>query len=100
MKVLRRDHRSGFTIVEVVLAMGILLVGAAAILSMLTFGASLTRAAQLRSAAAVAVAPSETISDTHVKFLQDREIGRFLDSLSRLMADRPISIITTFPTSL
>ena len=55
MKVLRRDHRSGFTIVEVVLAMGILLVGAAAILSMLTFGASLTRAAQLRTAAAVAV---------------------------------------------
>ena len=55
MKVLRRDAKSGFTIVEVVLAMGILLVGAAAILSMLTFGASLTRAAQLRTAAASAV---------------------------------------------
>ena len=55
MKVLRRDAKSGFTIVEVVLAMGILLVGAAAILSMLTFGASLTRAAQLRTAAATAV---------------------------------------------
>ena len=55
MKVMRHGERSGFTIVEVVLAMGILLVGAAAILSMLTFGASLTRAAQLRTAAATAV---------------------------------------------
>ena len=55
MKVLRRGSKAGFTIVEVVLAMGILLVGAAAILSMLTFGASLTRAAQLRTAAATAV---------------------------------------------
>jgi type II secretory pathway pseudopilin PulG len=55
VRVLRSSGRSGFTIVEVVLAMGILLVGAAAILSMLTFGASLTRAAQLRTAAASAV---------------------------------------------
>ena len=38
--------------VEIVLAMGILLVGAVAILSMLTFGASMIRGAQLRTAAA------------------------------------------------
>ena len=55
MRLLKRDAQAGFTIVEVVLAMGILLVGAAAILSMLTFGASMTRAAQLRTAAATAV---------------------------------------------
>lgn len=55
MRVLRRSAKSGFTIVEVVIAMGILLVGATAILSMLTFGASLTRAAQLRTQAATAV---------------------------------------------
>jgi len=55
VKVIRHGERSGFTIVEVVLAMGILLVGAAAILSMLTFGASMIRAAQLRTAAASAV---------------------------------------------
>jgi len=35
--------------------MGILLIGATAILSMLTFGASLTRAAQLKTAAASAI---------------------------------------------
>jgi len=55
VKVCQKSHKDGFTIVEVVLAMGILLIGAAAILSMLTFGASLTRAAQLRTAAATAV---------------------------------------------
>ena len=55
MKVQRGDQRGGFTLVEIVLAMGILLVGAAAILSMLTFGASLTRGAQLRTGAASAV---------------------------------------------
>ena len=55
MKVQRARRRSGFTLVEIVLAMGILLVGAAAILSMLTFGASLTRGAQLRTGAAAAV---------------------------------------------
>jgi len=55
VRLLKRDAQAGFTIVEVVLAMGILLVGAAAILSMLTFGASMTRAAQLRTAAATAV---------------------------------------------
>ena len=55
MKLQRSNQRGGFTLVEIVLAMGILLVGAAAILSMLTFGASLTRAAQLRTRAASAV---------------------------------------------
>jgi prepilin-type N-terminal cleavage/methylation domain-containing protein len=55
VKVQRGNQRGGFTLVEIVLAMGILLVGAAAILSMLTFGASLTRAAQLRTRAAAAV---------------------------------------------
>lgn len=55
MKLQRSKQQGGFTLVEIVLAMGILLVGAAAILSMLTFGASLTRAAQLRTRAASAV---------------------------------------------
>ena len=54
MSALPRTSRSGFTIIEVVLAMGILLLGATAILGMLTFGAALTRTAQLRAAAASA----------------------------------------------
>lgn len=47
--------RAGFTIIEVVLAMGILVMGATAVLGMLTFGAAMTRTAQLRAAAASAV---------------------------------------------
>jgi len=47
--------RRGFTLIEVVLAMGILAMGSAAVLGMLTFGAALTRTAQLRAAAAQAV---------------------------------------------
>lgn len=47
--------RAGFTIVEVVLAMGILLFGMSSILGLLTFGAALSRTAHLRTNAASAV---------------------------------------------
>lgn len=46
------NDRNGFTILEVVLAMGILLLGITAIIGLLTFGAALTHAAQMRTAAA------------------------------------------------
>ncbi len=45
-------RRAGFTIIEVLLAMGILLLGTTAILSMLTSGAALARTAELRAASA------------------------------------------------
>jgi hypothetical protein len=48
-------RRGGFTIIEVVLAMGILVLGATAIISFLTYGASTARHAQLRTQAASAV---------------------------------------------
>lgn len=47
--------RAGFTILEVIVAMGIFLFGMTAILGLLTFGAALSRTAQLRTHAAVAV---------------------------------------------
>ena len=49
------NGREGFTIVEVLLAMFILLLGATAIIGFLTFGAAMTRHAQLRTAAASAL---------------------------------------------
>ena len=55
MKLLRRQldaARGGFTLIEVMLAVGILVFGAAAIIGMLTVGASLTRTAELRTTAA------------------------------------------------
>lgn len=48
-------YRAGFTIIEVVLAMGILVMGATAIIAFLTYGASTARHAQLRTQAATAV---------------------------------------------
>jgi Tfp pilus assembly protein PilE len=50
-----RRNDGGFTIVEVILAMFILLVGMTSILGLLSFGASLTRTAHLRTNAAAAV---------------------------------------------
>ncbi|MFT5287473.1 MAG: hypothetical protein ACI8TQ_003660 [Planctomycetota bacterium] len=46
---------AGFTLLEVVLAMGIFLLGATAILGFLTFGAALSRTASLRTLSAEAV---------------------------------------------
>ncbi len=48
-------RRDGFTLVEVVLAMGILLLGSAAIIGFLTFGSATARHAQLRTQAATAL---------------------------------------------
>ena len=51
----RPRSAAGFTIIEVVLAMGILVLGMSVLLSLLTFGAALTRSAALRTASASAV---------------------------------------------
>lgn len=48
-------RRGGFTLVEVVLAMGILLLGSAAIIGFLTYGSATARHAQLRTQAATAL---------------------------------------------
>lgn len=47
--------RAGFTLIEVVLAMGVLLIGMSAILGLLSFGAALARTASLRSGATNAI---------------------------------------------
>ncbi len=52
MRAPTTQRRAGFTIIEVVLAMGILVFGATAIIGFLTFGAATTRQAQLRTTAA------------------------------------------------
>ncbi|MFT7678110.1 MAG: hypothetical protein ACI8QC_002096 [Planctomycetota bacterium] len=49
------EQRAGFTILEVVLAMGILVLGLSSLLGLFTFGAALTRQAGLRSVSATAV---------------------------------------------
>jgi hypothetical protein len=51
----RERRAAGFTLVEVVLAMFVLLIGMTAILGMLSFGAGLSRTASLRGGAAAAI---------------------------------------------
>ncbi|MEO6711246.1 MAG: hypothetical protein ABIP42_16820, partial [Planctomycetota bacterium] len=57
MRLARRFARArgGFTIVEVVIAMGLFLLGMSCVLGLLAFGAALTRTASLRSEAASSV---------------------------------------------
>lgn len=47
--------RRGFTLVEIVVAMGLLLIGMSSLLALFSFGAGLTRTAQLRTAGAASV---------------------------------------------
>ncbi len=78
-------RRSGFTILEVVLAMGILVLGASAILGMLTFGAALTRTAQLRAAAASATESVLADLERALFPYQDGELGEPVE-----LVDRPV----------
>ena len=57
MKLLLRNSRrqAGFTIIEVVVAMGLFLLGMTCVLGLLSFGAALTRTAALRNDGASAV---------------------------------------------
>jgi hypothetical protein len=50
-----RARRAGFTIIEVVMAMALLLLGMTSILGLLSFGVALSRTAALRTSAASAV---------------------------------------------
>jgi len=51
----RRATRRGFTLLEVVLAMGILLLGLSVVLGLLSFGAALARTSAMRTTSAQAV---------------------------------------------
>jgi prepilin-type N-terminal cleavage/methylation domain-containing protein len=65
----------GFTIVEVVLAMGILLLGSAAIIGFLTFGSATARHAQLRTQTAAAVEAVVGDLDRNLFPYEDGELG-------------------------
>lgn len=72
---MRASRRGGFTIVEVLVAMGILLFGMTSILGLLTFGAALSRTAHLRTNSAAAV--ESVMADLQETFfpLVDGEAG-------------------------
>ena len=83
---LRNERAAGFTILEVVLAMGILLIGITAIIGLLTFGAALTHASQMRTAAAnVAEAIVADLDESLFPLEEDGSVGEPED-----FQDRPL----------
>lgn len=83
----RAPHaRSGFTLIEVVLAMGIFLIGAAAILGFLTFGAALAQTAGLRTLSAEAI--EAVVADLEENLFTLDEDGRVGEA--RELLDRPV----------
>jgi hypothetical protein len=81
--------RGGFTIIEVLVALGILLFGMAAVLGLLTFGAALSRTALLRtSAASASEAVTADLQETLFP-LVDGEAGAPIDVKERELPGHP-----------
>lgn len=79
-------RRGGFTIVEVLLAMGVLLLGVSMLLGLLTFGAALSRAALLRGKASSTVeAVVQDLEENLFTLLADGTAGAPLP-----VTDRPV----------
>ena len=85
----KEDLRGGFTIVEVVLAMGILVMGATAIIAFLTYGAATTRHAQLRTLSAAATEAVIADLDRHLFPFEDGKLGDPLEIEKRPVPDAP-----------
>ena len=88
---LLRSQRSGFTIIEVVVAMGLLLLGMTSILGLLSFGAALSRTAQLRnSAASAAETVVADLEETLFPLVVDPETGQVVVGRPKDVVDRPV----------
>ncbi len=88
---LRTRRTSGFTILEVLVAMGILLVGMSAILGLLSFGASMTRNAALKSAGASAVeAVVADLEESFFPLVRDEVTGEVRVGAPVPIENRPV----------
>jgi hypothetical protein len=84
------SNDSGFTILEVVMAMGIMMVGMSVILTLLTFGAGLSRTAQLRAdSAAMADAVVADLEEGLFPLLKDGSVGEPLPIEGRALPGYP-----------
>ncbi|MCA8981473.1 MAG: hypothetical protein KDC14_15695 [Planctomycetes bacterium] len=81
--------RGGFTLIEVMLAVGILVFGAAAIIGMLTVGAAMTRTAELRTSAASSLEAVLDDLDHQLFRLEDGELTGPHDVIDRAVPDAP-----------
>jgi len=90
----RGSARDGFTLVEVVMAMFILLIGMTSVLGLLTFGAAMARTAELRSESAFAVEAivadlQETLFPLEVTEDGREVAGEPVDIVDRTVPGRP-----------
>ena len=90
----RLTARAGFTLIEVVLAMGVLVLGMTSILGMLSFGAALSRTASLRAGAsraidAIVIDLEETLFPLVVDELGDEVAGEPRDVQERELPGYP-----------
>jgi len=85
----KRPHtttRGGFTILEVVMAMFVLLIGMTSLLGMLTFGAALSRTASLRAGAAGSI-------EAVVADLEEGFFPLVLDEGGNEVAGLPVDVV-------
>lgn len=84
--MVRRPERAGFTLIEVMLAAGLLVVGMSMILGVFNFGSAMSRTAELRSLASGTVeAVMHDLGETLFPLLEDGNVGAPLP-----IADRPV----------
>jgi type II secretory pathway pseudopilin PulG len=89
---LSRARRAAFTIVEILVAMMILLIGMSAILGLLSFGAAMTRAAQLRTAASASVeAVVADLEETLFPITRDPTTGDWSVGEPPEITDHPVA---------
>jgi hypothetical protein len=80
-----------FTIVEIVVAMGILLLGMSSILGLLSFGAALARSAQLKGAAAASVeAVVADLEEVLFPLVKDERDGAVVAGEPHALVDREV----------
>jgi uncharacterized protein (TIGR02598 family) len=82
---------AAFTLVEIVVAMAILLIGMSAILGLLTFGAALARNAQLRTAASSSIdAVVADLEESFFPLVQDEATGEWVAGEPAPIEGRPV----------
>ena len=83
--------RAAFTIIEVIVAMGILLVGMSSILGLLSFGAAMSRTAALRTAAAASIeAVVADLEESLFPLTRDATTGAWQVGEPAAIVDRPL----------
>lgn len=87
----RRGPASAFTLVEILAAMMILLMGMASVLGLLAFGAAMSRNAALKGAGAIAVeAVVADLEESFFPLVRDEETGEWRAGEPARIEDRPV----------